>query len=211
MDVFAIFYTTINFLMKLSTFFFCLIACLWLARCKSPSDHIKDAFKTIDRSLEKSNNFLGNTIEQLYSAIDANRPKNEQLAAKADTIFFAASTANNLLDGLKKKLRLQDPSGTNDTIAMKLFEDANKRDSLTQVLLNVYRSTKSYRLSKTKRPALDSTLQQIAEMQNDPGWTNKYFKATPAVAAIITLSKLQMDCRNAAAITLSDIKEKLIE
>lgn len=211
MDVFAIFYTTINFLMKLSTFFFCLIACLWLARCKSPSDHIKDAFKTIDRSLEKSNNFLGNTIEQLYSAIDANRPKNEQLAAKADTIFFAASTANNLLDGLKKKLRLQDPSGTNDTIAMKLFEDANTRDSLTQVLLNVYRSTKSYRLSKTKRPALDSTLQQIAEMQNDPGWTNKYFKATQTVVATTRLSKFQMDCRNAAAITLSDIKEKLTE
>lgn len=175
--------------MKFIRLIFFLHLCLSLTNCQSPSENINNAFKTVDKSLEKSNSVLSNSIEGLYSAINSNRQKNEHLAVKADSIYFATNRANNLIDSLKGVLLFQDKSGTNLETATKLLVSTNTGDDLTNVLLNVYANTNSYNIDNSNRPRLDSMLQSFKEIQNDEQWTNKYFEMTPTVAAITILSK----------------------
>ena len=60
-----------------------------LASCKSPSKEIEDAFKTVDKSLQSSNDLLTQSIDKTYSEINSNRQKNKALAIKTDTIYNA--------------------------------------------------------------------------------------------------------------------------
>ena len=197
--------------MKFNRLIFFLPLCLFFAHCQSPSDKIKNAFKTVDKSLEKSNNVLNNSIEGFYSAINSNRQKNEQLALKADSIYFVTNEANKFMDSLKQMMQFQDASGTNVNLATKLFVFTNTGDSLARVLLNVYAYTNSYSVNHTKKQELDSVLQTIREIQIDTQWGKKYFETAPTVAAITILSKFQNDCTNAAVITLGDIKQRLAD
>ena len=197
--------------MKFNRLIFFLPLSLFLTHCQSPSDQIKDAFKTVDKSLEKSNDVFSNSIEGLYSAINSIRQKNEQLALKADSIYFATNEANKFIDSLKQTMQFQDTSGTNLNLATKLLVFTNTGDSLAKVLLDVYANTNSYPFDNTKRQGLDSVLQPIREVQSDKQWTKKYFERTPTVAAMTILSKFQNDCTNAAAITLGDIKLRLVD
>ena len=197
--------------MNLNRLILYLALCLFLTHCKSPSDQIKDAFKTVDESLEKSNNVLSNSVEGLYSAIKSNRQKNESLALRADSIYFATNDANKFIDSLKQTMQLQDTSGMNLNLATTLLVFTNTGDSLAKMLLNVYANASSYPLANSKKQMLDSALQSIQEIQHDQQWTKKYFKATPTVAAITILTKFQNDCTNAATITLADIKQRLTD
>src|SRR5688572_20760980 len=130
--------------MKFNRLIFSLPLCFFLTQCLSPSDQIKDAFKTVDKSLEKSNNVLSNSIEGFYSDINSNRQKNEQLALKADSIYFATIEANKFIDSLKQTMRFQDASGTNIDLATKLLVSTSTGDRLVKMLLNVYANANSY-------------------------------------------------------------------
>ncbi len=105
--------------MKFSRLFFSLSFLLILTHCQSPSDQIKKAFDTVDKSLEKSNSVLNNSIDGLYSTINSVRQKNEPLALTADTIYFATKQTNNYIDSLKEIMQLQDTLGTNLNVATK--------------------------------------------------------------------------------------------
>ncbi len=201
----------ISFVMKFIRLIFTFPLSLFLTHCQSPTDQINEAFKTVDKSLEKSNSVLNNSIEGLYSTINSNRQKNQQLALKADSIYLATSEANNFIDSLKLTMRFQDTSGTNLDLATKLFVFTSTGDDLAKVLLKVYANTNSYKISSSKRQELDSMLQSFREIQSDKQWTKKYFEATPIVAAITILSKFQNDCTNAATFTLDDIKKQLVD
>lgn len=197
--------------MKINRLFFALSFLLFLTHCQSPSDQIKKAFDTVDKSLEKSNSVLSNSIDGLYSTINSIRQKNEPLALKADTIYFVTKQANNYIDSLKEIMQLQDTLGTNLNVATKLFVFTPTGDNLKKVLLNVYTNAKSYPIDNARQSELDSTLQSFLEIQSNKDWTKIYFEKTPTFGALTMLSKFQNDCTNVASITLTEIKKRLTE
>jgi len=197
--------------MKFSRLFYALPFFLFLTHCQSPSDQIKKAFDTVDKSLEKSNSVLNNSIDEIYSTINDVRQKNEPLALKADTIYFVTKQASNYIDSLKEIMQLQDTLGTNLNVATKLFVFTPTGDNLKKVLLDVYTNTKSYSIDNARQSELDSTLQSFREIQSNKDWTKLYFEKTPTIAAITMLSKFQNDCKNVATITLADIKKRLTD
>lgn len=180
-----------------------------LTQCQSPSSEIKKAFDKVDKSLKKSNAVLDNSVDRLYATINSARQKNEKLASKADSIYFATKEAQSYINGLKLNLQSKDSSGGNLNTASALLISTPAGDSLRKVLLNVYAVTESYSLRIATDNGLEHALQTFASIQNNKDWLKLYFDNTPTVAALTMLSKFQNDCQNAASITLADIKNRL--
>jgi hypothetical protein len=183
---------------------------LLLTQCKSPTEQINDAFKTVDKSLDKSNEYLNNSIEGLYSSIDSNRQKNTNLAIKADSVFYTTDIAFKFIDSLKQVMKFQDTSGTDIDLASSIFVNSKTGDILKEKLLTVYSHSYASLIDSSKKASLDSVLNSISEFQVDINWKRNYFERAPTVAAITILSKFQNDCKNAATISLQDIKEHLL-
>ncbi|RYZ23787.1 MAG: hypothetical protein EOO10_20825 [Chitinophagaceae bacterium] len=181
----------------------------FLTHCKSPSDQIKDAFNTVDKSLGKSNDVLSSSIDSMYSAINNNRSQNEQLAMKADSIYLDTKKANEYMDSLKETMRLQDSTGNRLDVATKLLVGTNNQHELKKYLAQVYSAANRYKSDNTNMLKLDSALLPLKEVQTDREWAKKYFESTPTVAATTMLSKFQNDCTNVAAIILGDIKQRV--
>ena len=186
-----------------------LIAFLFLTQCKSPSNEIMDAFKTVDSSLKKSMEYLNNSIDVIYLSIDSNRKTHLTYALYADSIYFSTKHTCNYLDSLKDVLKSKDKSGENIDVATNLIIKSATGDTLIQKLLVVYKYAYSSLIDKSKKGELDSALIRIGEIRFDKNWKRTYFELTPTFAAMTILSALENDCINAATITLRDIKEHM--
>lgn len=197
--------------MKLKLLFFLGFLPIVLTKCKSPSDQIKDAFTDVDKSLVVSNEGLNNSLKNIYSQINSNQSNNKYLASKADTIYLATSSVVYCLDSLKNVLIQKDSTGTNPNLATKLIVNSKIGNELTQKLLIFYHSIYSYSMDTSSKLTLDSTLQLFKEIQRDKAWAKKYFEATPTIAAVTILAKINNDCSNAAIIILNDINRRLKE
>lgn len=180
-----------------------------LTQCQSPSNEIKKAFDKVDKSLEKSNAVLDNSVDKLYSAINSTRQENEQLASTADSIYFAVKSAGSYIDGLKLRLQSNDSSGNQLNIASALLISTSAGDSLRKVLLNVYAIAGPYSPRIVTDNSLEQALQSFSHVQNNKDWLKLYFDNTPTVAAMTMLSKFKNDCEIVAKITLTDIKNRL--
>jgi len=180
-----------------------------LTQCKSPSNEIMDAFKTVDSSLSKTTDYLNNTIDALYLYIDSNRNTHLMYASYADSIYTTTKNTCNYLDSLKNVLKSKDESGENVDAATNMFIKSATGDTLIQKLSAVYIYAHSALIDKSKKGELDSALVTIGEIQVDKNWKRKYFEMVPTFAAMTILSSLQNDCINAATITLRDIKEHM--
>jgi hypothetical protein len=197
--------------MKLKRLTCCILISFLLTQCKSPREQINDAFNTVDKSLYKSNDYVNNSIEALYSSIDSNRQKNTILALKADSVFHATKIAFTFMDSLKQVMKLQDTSGTDIDLATNIFVISKTGDMLKKKLLAVYSQSYASLIDSSKKASLDSVLTSISKLNVDNNWRRNFFERTPTVAAITILSKFQNDCKNALTISLQDIKEHLID
>ena len=187
----------------------CILFLCFLANCKSPSDQVKDAFHTVDKSLEESNAKLDNSVEKLYATISSKRQNNPQLALTADTIYFVTNGANNLIDSLKLVMEAADTSGTDITLAAKLLIQTKTGRDLGEAFNKVYYYASSYVIDIPEKQKLDSVLHSFKQIQDDVTWTSKYFENTPTIAAATILTKFKNDCTNAGIIVLSDIEERI--
>jgi len=187
-----------------------LIAFLGLTQCKSPSQEITDAFKTVDNSLRQSNEHFNNSIDAIYLSIYSNRNTNLTYALYADSIYFITRNTYNYLDSLKNYLKSKDTTGENLDLATNILIKTATGDTLLQKLSDVYKYSYSFLIDKSKKRKLDSVLVTFAEIQVNKNWKSIYFDQTPTVAAMTILSKFQSDCVNAAEITLRDIQEHMI-
>lgn len=197
--------------MKFNRLLFALLFLLFWTQCQSPSDQIKEAFDTVDKSLDKSNSVLDNSIDGLYASIKSAREKNEALALNADLIYLSTKRASNHIDSLRDVMKQEDSLGTNLTIASKLLVSTTTGDNLRKELMNVYISAKSYSCSNAIKAKLDSALQSYREIQFNKDWPRIYFEQAPTVAAMTVLIKFQNDCKDIATIILTDIKMRLKE
>lgn len=195
--------------MKINCLFFATILLLFFTRCQSISNQINGAFDTIDKSLQESNKVLFKSTDELYSTINSVRQKNELIALKADSIYFVIKQANNYLDSVREKFKLQDNLNPNLTVATRLFVLTDSGENLKKVLMNVHTSVKSYSVENSERNNLDSTMQSFYEIQNNAEWTKIYFEKNSTNEAMVMLGMFQNNCGNVGVITLGDIKKRL--
>lgn len=186
-----------------------LLVLICLAQCKSPSREIAEAFKTVDKSLDSTNNRINNSIDAIYLSIDSKRKINSTYALYADSIFYTTKNTYKWLDSLKDVLKSKDSTGENLYLATSIFIKTATGDTLLRRLTDVYKQSCSSLIEKSKKGSLDSVLVSIRQLQFDKNWKRAYFEMTSTVAALTILSKFQNDCINAAIITLQDIKDHM--
>jgi hypothetical protein len=98
-----------------------LLSTLFFTQCKSPSQEIKEAFKTIDKSLDHSNKLLQNSYDSTYSEIKSLRNHNLDLSLKADSFYASINDVINFMEKQKELLQKLDSSGENVLIAEDLL------------------------------------------------------------------------------------------
>ncbi len=96
------------------------ILCLFpFSGCKSPSDQILEAFKTVDSSLVRSNREVAakNSYTFYYLSIIGKDAKNKDWLQKADSLYQAMLNIITLIERTQTNLKEKDPVGDNQLIA----------------------------------------------------------------------------------------------
>ncbi|MGY3052782.1 gliding motility-associated protein GldM [Pedobacter sp. UYEF25] len=179
------------------------------------SDTILNAFKNINDSLETSKNNVNVSIDQLFSAFENSKLKEEP--ARAQPIYERAKQAKEVADGLnsyiqslKQKFTLAgdgiDPETgdlkrrENMDIAQTIMINQKEGEKLKQKI-NQTREKLIALLGPTDGKNISFTLEAKDPAQKRKGkWEDVYFgEGTPLTAAMTILTKLQTDTKNAEA------------
>lgn len=179
------------------------------------SDTILDAFKNINDSLDTSKNNVNTSINQLFSAFENSKLKEEPARAqpiyeRAQKARAAADELNNYIDGLKKEFTQAgdgiDPetgdlvNRSNQDIAQNIMINQKKADELKKKI-NQTREKLIALLDENDRAGVSFSLEaKDPERKRKGNWQETYFgEGTPLTAAMTILTKLQTDTKNAEA------------
>ncbi|MCX2475181.1 gliding motility protein GldM [Pedobacter sp. MC2016-05] len=179
------------------------------------SDTILDAFKNINDSLDTSKNNVNTSINQLFSAFENSKLKEEPARAqpiyeKAKQAQAAADNLNNYIESLKKEFTTAgdgiDPetddlvNRSNQDIAQNIMINQKKADELKK-RINATREKLISLLDPADRATVAFSLEAKDPVRKRKGnWQETYFgEGTPLTAAMTILTKLQTDTKNAEA------------
>jgi len=179
------------------------------------SDTVLDAFKNINDSLETSKNNVNKSIDQLFSAFENSKLKEEPARAqpiyeKAKQARAAADELNNYIESLKKEFTtagdgLNPETGDlvnrdNLDIAQTIMINQKKADQL-KAKINGTREKLISLLDKGDQSSVAFSLEaKDPESKRKGNWQETYFgEGTPLTAAMTVLTKLQADTKNAEA------------
>ncbi|MFF5383790.1 gliding motility protein GldM [Pedobacter suwonensis] len=179
------------------------------------SDTILDAFKNINDSLDTSKNNVNTSINQLFSAFENSKLKEEPARAqpiydKAKQAQKAADDLNNYIESIKKEFTQAgdgiDPetedlvNRSNQDIAQNIMINQKKADELKK-RINATREKLISLLDPADRANVSFSLEAKDPVSKRKGnWQETYFgEGTPLTAAMTILTKLQTDTKNAEA------------
>ncbi|GGH15940.1 MULTISPECIES: type IX secretion system motor protein PorM/GldM [Pedobacter] len=179
------------------------------------SDTILDAFKNINDSLDTSKNNVNTSINQLFSAFENSKLKEEPARAqpiydKAKQAQKAADDLNNYIESIKKEFTQAgdgiDPetedlvNRSNQDIAQNIMINQKKADELKK-RINATREKLISLLDPADRASVAFSLEAKDPARKRKGnWQETYFgEGTPLTAAMTILTKLQTDTKNAEA------------
>ena len=179
------------------------------------SDTILDAFKNINDSLDTSKNNVNTSINQLFSAFENSKLKEEPARAqpiydKAKQAQKAADDLNNYIESIKKEFTQAgdgiDPetedlvNRSNQDIAQNIMINQKKADELKKKI-NATREKLISLLDPADRANVSFSLEAKDPVRKRKGnWQETYFgEGTPLTAAMTILTKLQTDTKNAEA------------
>jgi len=179
------------------------------------SDTILDAFKNINDSLDTSKNNVNTSINQLFSAFENSKLKEEPARAqpiydKAKQAQKAADDLNNYIESIKKEFTQAgdgiDPetedlvNRSNQDIAQNIMINQKKADELKK-RINATREKLISLLDPADRANVSFSLEAKDPVRKRKGnWQETYFgEGTPLTAAMTILTKLQTDTKNAEA------------
>jgi len=179
------------------------------------SDTILDAFKNINDSLDTSKNNVNTSINQLFSAFENSKLKEEPARAqpiydKAKQAQKAADDLNNYIESIKKEFTQAgdgiDPetddlvNRSNQDIAQNIMINQKKADELKK-RINATREKLISLLDPADRANVSFSLEAKDPARKRKGnWQETYFgEGTPLTAAMTILTKLQTDTKNAEA------------
>ena len=182
------------------------------------SSEILNAFKVVDKSLEKSNNNISGANSTLYKSLE-DKKSEAQTAEKAKIWGDKAAQAKKLsddmytyIDGLKKELiqeaggaTPEQPLGKEDDLeaATRLFgegEHGKKKGKELEAKLKAYRDA-MLAIDGEIKTEFDKTLSvdgsaPVGQDGKPKDFTIGYFHMTPTVAALTLLSKFQNNVKN---------------
>jgi gliding motility-associated protein GldM len=182
------------------------------------SSEILNAFKVVDKSLEKSNNNISVANSTLYKSLD-DKKSEAQVAEKAKIWGDKAAQAKKLseelyayIDGLKKDLikeaggpTTEQPLGKEDDLeaATRLFgegEHGKKKGKEFEAKLKAYRDA-MLAIDPAIKSEFEKTLSvdgaaPVGQDGKPKDFTIGYFHMTPTVAALTLLSKFQNNVKN---------------
>lgn len=179
------------------------------------SDTILDAFKNINDSLDTSKNNVNTSINQLFSAFENSKLKEEPARAqpiyeKAKQAQKAADDLNNYIESIKKEFTqagdgIDEETGdlvnrSNQDIAQNIMINQKKADELKK-RINDTREKLISLLDPADRANISFSLEAKDPARKRKGnWQETYFgEGTPLTAAMTILTKLQTDTKNAEA------------
>ncbi|RBQ10327.1 gliding motility protein GldM [Pedobacter miscanthi] len=179
------------------------------------SDTILDAFKNINDSLDTSKNNVNTSINQLFSAFENSKLKEEPARAqpiyeKAKQAKATADELNNYIEGIKKQFTQAgdgiDPetgdlvNRSNQDIAQNIMINQKEADKLKEKI-NATREKLISLLDPADRANVSFSLEaKDPERKRKGNWQETYFgEGTPLTAAMTILTKLQTDTKNAEA------------
>lgn len=179
------------------------------------SDTILDAFKNINDSLDTSKNNVNTSINQLFSAFENSKLKEEPVRAqpiyeKAKQAQKVADELNNYIESIKKEFTQAgdgiDPetedlvNRSNQDIAQNIMINQKKADELKK-RINATREKLISLLDPADRAGVSFSLEaKDPERKRKGNWQETYFgEGTPLTAAMTILTKLQTDTKNAEA------------
>jgi gliding motility-associated protein GldM len=179
------------------------------------SDTVLDAFKNINDSLDTSKNNVNTSINQLFSAFENSKLKEEPARAqpiyeKAKQAQKAADELNNYIESIKKQFTAEGNGINPETgdlvnrdnldIAQHIMINQKKADEL-KVKINATREKLISLLDKEDRANVSFSLEaKDPERKRKGNWQETYFgEGTPLTAAMTILTKLQTDTKNAEA------------
>jgi gliding motility-associated protein GldM len=179
------------------------------------SDTILDAFKNINDSLDTSKNNVNTSINQLFSAFENSKLKEEPARAqpiyeKAKQAKAAADELNNYIESIKKQFTaagdgIDSETGdlvnrSNMDIAQNIMINQKEGDKLKE-RINATREKLISLLDPADRANVSFSLEaKDPERKRKGNWQETYFgEGTPLTAAMTILTKLQTDTKNAEA------------
>ncbi|TCD12578.1 gliding motility protein GldM [Pedobacter frigidisoli] len=179
------------------------------------SDTVLDAFKNINDSLDTSKNNVNTSINQLFSAFENSKLKEEPARAqpiydKAKQAQAAADQLNNYIETLKKEFTIAGNginaetgdlvNRDNQDIAYNIMINQKKADELKKKI-NETREKLISLLDPADRANVSFSLEAKDPARKRKGnWQETYFgEGTPLTAAVTILTKLQTDTKNAEA------------
>ncbi|RYF22334.1 MAG: gliding motility protein GldM, partial [Flavobacteriales bacterium] len=179
------------------------------------SDTILDAFKNINDSLDTSKNNVNTSINQLFSAFENSKLKEEPARAqpiyeRAKQAQAAADELNNYIESIKKEFTTAgdgiDPetddlvNRSNQDIAQNIMINQKKATQLKDKI-NATREKLISLLDPADRANVAFSLEAKDPVRKRKGnWQETYFgEGTPLTAAMTILTKLQADTKNAEA------------
>jgi gliding motility-associated protein GldM len=194
------------------------------------SSEILNAFKTVRRSLENTNNTVNLSTETILKSLDAKR-SDAATKERAEKWFPIAQNAQKIsgdlfkyIEDLKNKIITRaggtpgDPTKSfkedNLDIVTKLMVKEGEGNKL-KAMLEKYSSD-----MKGIDPEIDSTFKNVSfvDVSNPPGldkktkpWDIAYFQMVPTVAGLTILSKFQNDIKNAENKVVAECHKKVGE
>ena len=193
------------------------------------SSEILNAFKTVNRSLENTNNTVNLSTQQILKSLDQKRSE-AQTAERATKWFPKAQQATDItkklydyIEGLKNKI-ITLAGGAPGTD--KSFKEDNL-DIVTKLMVTEKEGnnlkSKLEQFAKDIRaidPELDSAFKNetFVDVTNPPGrdgkvksWDVSYFQMVPTVAGLTILSKFQNDIKTAENKIVAECHKKVGE
>src|SRR5690606_18097159 len=196
------------------------------------SAEIFNAFKVVDKSLEKSNHALDDANNKLPDAIKDGAKKRESLAVYAERVDPARQYSREMNDYIESMINvmieetggyLPDPETgeitdklrgeKNKDITTRMLVDQGKGEELKAKILE-YRAKFESLIDEADRaqhtkdlaPAIDDETRKKKKKQN---WSEMNFKQMPLQAALPILRKFQNDVKNSEATVLNYLATKV--
>jgi gliding motility-associated protein GldM len=169
------------------------------------SAEILNAFKTINDSLEKTNNTVKISTTQIFESLtekmsdDATRAKATIWQPKAKEVMDQTVIAYNFIDNLKKELVAQAKGDDDQNTTTRILVKEGKGKELLKVLTDFKTNVlKDSALRAEFEKSLPISLELPKSVNsNKKTWEEAYFYMAPTVGALSILSKFQNDIRNA--------------
>ena len=176
-----------------------------LTSCKSPRKETKEAFDTVNKSLEESARLSSSSVEDIYRLVKKGRSTDTSLIQMADTVYWRFQRSTAFIENLQRKLKAADSAGENLLVAGKLLIQSGAGSQLRNLLINLYEGSKGVLDTLSNLAETQPTILSFEQVKQDPRWLSLYFDKTPTVGAITMLSKIENDCNQITLIVLREL------